>query len=140
MKYAYPQIVLQEVPGEISLAISISGCPLRCSGCHSKETYDANFGNELTVEILDKLINRHISCVLFYGGEWEKEKLIEFLKYIQFEKGIKTCLYTGLNLCEVETEILDNLDYIKTGRYIKTLGGIGEKNTNQRFYILEKGK
>ena len=45
MFYSYPQEVLQEVPGEISLALSISGCPLRCKGCHSTETYKTDFGN-----------------------------------------------------------------------------------------------
>ena len=74
--------VFQEVPGEISLALSISGCPLRCKGCHSTETYKTNFGTELTDTELDRLLekHKHISCVLFYGGEWEISTLTKYLK------------------------------------------------------------
>ena len=137
MYYSYPQIVLQEVPGEISLALSISGCPLRCKGCHSTETYDPNFGTELTEDELNRLLKKykHISCVLFYGGEWELETLTNYLKLIK-NKGLKTCLYTGFELEFFDYEFLKNLNYIKTGPYIKELGGIGSPTTNQKFIIL----
>lgn len=36
MKYSDAQVVFAEVPDEITLAISISGCPNRCPGCHSQ--------------------------------------------------------------------------------------------------------
>ena len=35
MYYYDFQVVLQEVPGEISLCFSISGCDKHCEGCHS---------------------------------------------------------------------------------------------------------
>lgn len=135
MNYSYPQIVLQEVPGEISLALSISGCPLRCKGCHSTETYDEQFGNELTVEEMNKLLKRHkhISCVLFYGGEWEikyLEKLINVVK----NKGLKAALYSGFELDYFSDSFLDIIDFIKVGAYKKELGGLSSKTTNQKFY------
>ena len=34
LRYVHEDIVWQEVPGEVSLAYSIAGCPLRCPGCH----------------------------------------------------------------------------------------------------------
>ena len=137
MNFSYPQIVLTEVPGEISLALSISGCPLRCKGCHSTETYDTNFGEKLTYEKIDKLLNKHVTCVLFYGGEWNPEELIKFLKYINAKK-LKTCLYTGYELDFIPKEILNELDFIKTGSYNASLGGLNNKNTNQKFISLTK--
>lgn len=137
MYYSYPQIVLQEVPGEISLALSISGCPLRCKGCHSTETYDPKFGKELTETELEALLKKykHISCVLFYGGEWEISTLTKYLKKIQ-DIGLKTALYTGYEMSFFSKEFLTNLDYIKVGQYKEDLGGLGSENTNQKFIIL----
>ncbi len=36
LKYVDTAIVFSEIPGEITLAINISGCPNHCQGCHSK--------------------------------------------------------------------------------------------------------
>lgn len=135
--YSYPQIVLQEVPGEISLALSISGCKLACKGCHSTETWNPLYGSPLTSTSLLSLItkHKHISCVLFYGGEWEPLTLTYFLKLI-LAHNLKTCLYTGQELQDIPQSILDNLSFIKTGPYKEHLGGLGSPNTNQRFIIL----
>ena len=139
MNFSYPQIVLSEVPGEISLALSISGCPLRCKGCHSTETYDLKFGEKLNEHKLDKMIVDHISCVLFYGGEWNPSELIHFLKYVKMN-GLKTCLYTGYELEFIHIDILKNLDFIKVGSYDKELGGLGSTTTNQRIISLVDGE
>ena len=137
MFYSYPQEVLQEVPGEISLALSISGCPLRCKGCHSQETYKKDFGKELTEQELDKLLkkHKHISCVLFYGGEWEIDTLTKYLIKIKNMK-LKTALYSGFELSFFSKEFLTNLDYIKVGEYKEKLGGLESENTNQQFIVL----
>lgn len=132
MNFSYPQIVFQEVPDEISLALSISGCPLWCPGCHSSFTWDKDFGEKLTLETLENLLKKHkfITCVLFYGGEWELETLIKYLDFIK-SKNLKTALYTGLNLDEIPKILFNKLDYLKFGRYIKELGGLNSEKTNQ---------
>jgi anaerobic ribonucleoside-triphosphate reductase activating protein len=136
MNFSYPQIVLTEVPGEISLALSISGCPFKCKGCHSKETWNKYFGEKLTIDKLNSIIekNRHISCVLFYGGEWDKEELKKYLKFIK-NKGLKTALYSGMNTMLSDLEPL--LDYYKIGEYIQHLGGLEYKRTNQKLYMKD---
>ena len=48
LKFTIEQIVWQEVPGEVSLAFLFSGCPLRCKGCHSADTWKEGIGTELT--------------------------------------------------------------------------------------------
>ena len=137
LKYSDASVVFQEVPGEISLAISVSGCPLKCKGCHSAHTRNPTLGEVLDKYTIDDLLedNKHITCILFYGGEWAKAELIEMLEYIQLI-GIKTCLYTGREEEEISYEIKDKLDYIKVGPYIEELGGLGSPTTNQKFIKL----
>ena len=72
LRYSSYDIVLQEVPNEISLCFTITGCPLACEGCHSEYTWDGSKGCVLSNELLEKLLDRYedtISCVLFMGGE-----------------------------------------------------------------------
>ena len=141
MRFSYPQIVLQEVPDEISLALSISGCGLQCKGCHSVETWDKSFGEELTTDTMSSLLtdNIHITCVLFYGGEWELDTLKELISKVK-KNGKKVALYTGEELSYFEDAFLYTLDYIKVGKYVDNLGGLGSKNTNQKLYIIKNNE
>ena len=135
--YSHPQQTFQEVPGEIILALSISGCNLRCRGCHSQETFDPNFGTELTTYEIDRLLKkfRHTSCVLFYGGEWDTHCLISIANFIK-SKGLKVCLYSGRNLSFFNEELLNQLDFIKVGAYVEKWGNLTNPKTNQRFYKI----
>ena len=36
LKYVNTDIVFQEIPDEVTLAVNISNCPCRCPGCHSQ--------------------------------------------------------------------------------------------------------
>lgn len=181
LQYTTEQITFQEVPNEISLSFLIAGCPLKCKGCHSADSWrvtseanevnkaikskihpiNSNAKNQLTKEYLENRIKQYqdmISCVLFLGGEWKIKQLIELLQCVKTSNpSLKTCLYTGLELDEIvelieqDTKeinevnrqcnigwkyIFENnlLDYLKTGRWIRELGGLDNNNTNQRFY------
>ncbi len=139
MNFSYPQVVFQEVPHHISLAFSISGCDLGCKGCHSTETWDDTFGEPLTDETFLSWVNKYkgmVSNVLFYGGEWSPKRLAQLLTLAQAQ-GLKTTLYTGRELGDIDAEILSHLSFIKTGRYIKALGGINQPQSNQFFFDLE---
>ena len=137
MYFSYPQVVLQEVPDEISLALSISGCNLNCKGCHSSETFDPKFGEELSLSKLAQMIDhqKYITCVLFYGGEWLIEELEVFIDYVK-SRNLKVCLFTGRNLEYFSVEFLSKLDFIKVGRYKENLGGLKSEQTNQKFIKL----
>ena len=139
--YSEPQVVLQEVPGELSLALSISGCPMRCEGCHSAPTRNPKHGTPLTSLELERLLNenKHISCVLFYGGEWQPKELQDLFEYIKKSYDLKICLYTGRKLEDVPKNLMPLLDFLKVGEYIEKLGGLESPNTNQRFYKLTEG-
>ena len=136
------QITTQDVPDEITLAISLSGCPLHCKGCHSSFTWKPDFGEILTDDKLEHLIvkNKYISCVLFYGGEWKLNRLLEMIAIVK-KHSLKVCLYTGLTMEEVreqKAELLNVLDYIKVGRWMAELGGLNKKTTNQRLYRIDR--
>lgn len=142
LRFSSEQIVWQEVPNEVSLAFLISGCPLGCKGCHSKESWNANNGKILTGEYLSERLTCYqglISCVLFMGGEWEAEKLLPLLQLAK-RQGLKTCLYTGLEQSEIPNCLLKELTYLKTGRWIAELGGLDSLTTNQRFIDLRNNQ
>ena len=77
--------------------------------------------------------------MLFYGGEWQLERLLELIK-IAKEYNLKVCLYTGLELEKVDKKLIDVLDYLKVGPYIEKLGGLNKKTTNQKMYKIDNGK
>ncbi len=139
MRYASVQVVFQEVPDEISLAFSITGCDLQCRGGHSAQTWDASSGTLLDEAAFLQLTTRYrglISCVLFYGGEWEPATLIH-LAALAKDQGLVTCLYTGCELTELSRPIFEAFDYLKTGRWQVDLGGLTAATTNQRFYRVQ---
>lgn len=137
MKYASIDIVFQEVPDEISLCFTITGCPLRCKGCHSSHLRKQSFGEVLSYDHFESLLSEYrnyISSVLFIGGEWHEKELSHFLKS-EKKLGLKTCLYTGQDW--IHTSLLALLDYVKFGPYIQSAGGLEKINTNQRFIEIE---
>lgn len=136
------RLVFQEVPDEISLAILVTGCPVGCAGCHSAASWNELSGTELSSEALDSLLRRHarvLTCVVFLGGEWHEEDLARRLDQIR-ERGLKTCLYTGLEEHEVPASIRARLDFLKVGPYMAERGGLQSPDTNQKFIDLRDGR
>ena len=137
LKYAYYKEVFQEVPGEITLGISISGCTIRCRGCHSRELWEDK-GTPLDVETLCGLLNQHngITCLLLLGGEHDIDALTELFMYAH--KRVKTAWYCGLDrLPEQYQGIKQYLDFLKLGHFDIKLGGLDSPITNQRLYRLD---
>lgn len=129
------QVVFAEIPDEICLAINLSQCPHHCPGCHSQYLRE-DIGEELTEEILGQLISRNkgITCVLFMGGDGDKERLKE-LAYQVSMKGLKTAWYSGQDSVDFH-EAGWCFDYIKVGSYKEELGPLNNPNTNQRLYKI----
>lgn len=137
LKYLYKSVVFQEVPGETSLALAISGCQIRCKGCHSRELWEDK-GIPLTVKELEHLLKEleGVTCLLLMGGEADIEALIELFMYAH--KRIKTAWYCGLDMIPKEKRgILQYLNYVKTGHYDMELGGLDSPTTNQKFFQIE---
>lgn len=141
MRYYDRQVVFQEVPNEISLVYSITGCPLRCKGCHSPFTWGEHTGQELTELDFAEDLKKYdllISCVLFYGGEWHEEQLIRLLSIAKNDFRLKTCLYTGQDF--VSERITEQLTFLKTGCWVEQLGGLQSPTTNQVLMNVDSGE
>lgn len=139
MKIFNYDVVFREIPDEISLALQISNCKLRCHGCHSQFLWE-DVGDELTEEFLQNLMNKYkgmVSTILFMGGEFSQKELIPFVEQAKRE-GFKTAWYAGLP--EVDNdELLSKLDYYKIGPWDERYGPLNKKTTNQRLYKNENG-
>lgn len=137
--YADTSIVFSEVPDEITLAINIAGCPIRCPDCHSKYLWK-NKGILFTTDELEKLIrkNEGITCIALMGGDSNHqyiEYLFEWIK--RTYKNLLTAWYSGKSsFDEIPKTIIEWLDYLKLGPYIKEYGDLKSKTTNQRFYKI----
>lgn len=139
-RFCSENVVFQEVPGEISLAYTMTGCPVGCKGCHSVDSWPVGSGIVLTRDHLRKQLSRYqglVTCLLFMGGEWRPEALIKSLQLAQ-SMNLKTCLYTGQET--ISLTIRQYLSYLKTGPWIAAKGGLDSPDTNQRFYDLTQEK
>lgn len=140
LKYLNYTVTCQEVPDEISLVINISGCNHHCDGCHSQYLWKYE-GNYISDD-LDKLIEQYdglISCVCFMGGDQNIAELGELLSKVKLHK-LHTCVYSGLDDKSQFDSIIQNIDYLKIGKYIPELGGLDSKKTNQKMYNVRTGK
>lgn len=135
------QVVLREVPDEISLTINFTNCPHRCPGCHSPYLRE-DIGEFLTKKKLDELIDKNegISCVCFFGGDNNHEELWGYFLRVS-ERGLKVAWYSGDD--SVDIALAHMVDYYKVGPYIEALGPLDKETTNQRLFkvhTLEDGR
>lgn len=142
LRFVSYDVVFQEVPNEVTLAINISGCPNKCVGCHSPHLQE-DIGDELDCVALTGLLSRYhglITCVCFMGGDSDTEAvdvLAAFVRKITLGQ-IKTAWYSGRNQFPVNVS-LNHFNYIKLGSFIEKLGGLDSICTNQRFFKIDKG-
>lgn len=138
MKFASYDIVFQEVPDEVSLALNITGCPLHCKGCHSPHLWE-DIGEVLDEQAIDSLIATYsgdITCVALMGGDADPKTVERLLRFVKL-RGLKTAWYSGRQALPDGFEVR-LLDYLKLGPYVEVLGGLKSKTTNQRLYRIEK--
>ena len=140
MKFVETMVVFREVPDEVTLAINISNCPVKCPGCHSSYLAQ-DIGEELDKESLAVLVNNNpgITCVSFMGGDADPAKVGELAVEVKkLNPALKTCWYSGRDLEHAKVN-LEVLDFVKVGPYIDEFGPLDSPNTNQRFYKIEHG-
>lgn len=135
LHYLSTDIVFQEFPDEMTLAINISGCPCRCPGCHSTFLW-ADKGADLTNDSLSSLIDEageSVTCIGLMGGDGDPKAINELAKMIrQRYPQLKIGWYTGrTSISPLVTT--SHFDYIKVGPYLRHLGGLDSPRTNQRM-------
>ena len=138
MKFASYDIVFQEVPDEVSLALNITGCPLHCKGCHSPHLWE-DIGEVLDEQAIGSLIATYsgdITCVALMGGDADPKTVERLVRFVKL-RGLKTAWYSGRQTLPDGFEVR-LLDYLKLGPYVEASGGLKSKTTNQRLYRIEK--
>lgn len=142
LKFLNCDVVFQEIPGEVSLAINITGCPCRCPGCHSQYLW-GDIGEPLTEEVLDSMIEKqhqNITCVALMGGDAIPAEIDRLMNHLRkTHPKLHTAWYSGRTTLSPLAD-LSNFDYIKLGPYLKHLGPLRNRNTNQRLYRVSHGK
>lgn len=137
MKFVNYDIVFQEIPNEITLAINISNCPNCCPDCHSKYLVE-DIGEVLTEDILESIIDKYrvgITCIAFMGGDASPDEVGQFAQWIKEKFSLKVAWYSGKERIYEKTRF-PYFDYIKIGPFRKECGALKEKTTNQRFYKI----
>lgn len=138
LKCADYDIVFREIPGEVSLALAISGCPNRCPGCHSPHLWE-DCGYDMDDAFLESVLEKYgrsVTCVCFMGGDADPERVAGMASYVRSRiPGIKTAWYSG------RRNLPDNIDagafdYIKIGPYVEACGGLDKRSTNQRLFRI----
>lgn len=134
MTLAGIDVVLQEVPGEVSLAVALAGCPNNCKDCHSPWLQARNIevdGGVVDPAIVGSALDKYqglVTCLLLLGGEWDARMASALLDEALARK-LHTAMYAGTDV--VPFEIRLRLTYLKTGRWNPALGGLGTMGTNQ---------
>ena len=136
LKYVNSDIVFQEIPDEVTLAINISNCPCHCPGCHSHYLWE-DIGLALNPEAIDNFVQKfgsNLTCIAFMGGDGDPKGVNLLAQYVHEEyPQFKVAWYSGRTV--ISPLITKNdFDYIKIGPYIKHLGPLKKPTTNQRLY------
>lgn len=141
LKYADRDVVFQEIPDEVTLALNLSCCPNRCPGCHSPQLWE-DIGEPLDETTLRNLLRRYeglITCVCFMGGDNDPSEVARLARFVRTASGgtMHTGWYSG---CAEPPAGFDlaALDYLKTGAWIESLGGLRSPATNQRLYRIRE--
>ena len=136
LKYVNSDVVFQEIPDEVTLAINISTCPCRCPGCHSRYLWE-DVGLPLNTEAIDDFVEEYgddITCLAFMGGDSDPKGVNILAQYIHEEyPQFKVAWYSGKTVISAAVNRAD-FDYIKIGPFIRHLGPLKSPTTNQRLY------
>lgn len=137
LKFVDYDIVFQEIPDEITLAINISNCPNRCIGCHSPFLWD-DVGAVLDSESLKLLLDKYGSaatCLCFMGGDGDVETLFSLAAWLRENSTIKIGWYSGKDKLP-DNFNADLFDYVKIGPYVEEFGNLKSPKTNQRLFKI----
>ena len=131
----------QDIPGEKTLSILISGCDKKCINCLFP-AQKRDIGTILNQKLDELLSNYHglITCVCFMGGD-DPDTMDDIAKCLARirELGLKTAIFSGYS--EPKDKLLPLLDYLKTSRCNFEGGPIKSKTTKQKLYkVLPNGE
>lgn len=126
--------------------IWVQGCSLRCPGCWNRQMWDSTPKVLYSIEELLEQINNtsDIEGLTILGGEpfEQYEEVLDLCFGVQ-HLGLSIMLFTGYEMEELkdrsQTEILEIVDILITGRYDKNLRTTQHQwigSTNQTIHFL----
>ncbi len=138
VKYTDYDVVFQEIPDEVTLAVNLSCCPNRCAGCHSPQL-QGDIGEPLTERLLGDLLARYggsISCLCFMGGDGDPQEVERLARWVATNGG-GVCVgwYSGRDALPRGVDERA-FRYIKLGGYRAECGSLRSRTTNQRLYKI----
>lgn len=138
VRYYNFDVVFAEIPGEVTLAINLTGCPNRCPGCHSPHL-QRDTGRVLDESELDALLDRYarsVTCVCLMGGDAAPQQIALLAAHVRRSRpGLRTGWYSG-RAALPEGFDTRAFDYIKLGPWIEQAGPLSSPSTNQRLYRM----
>ena len=135
----------------VRVVLWTSGCSHHCPGCQNPETWDYNYGHEMTTEekndLLKYLTHDYVSGVTFSGGDPlfinNRDGVLELCKEIKnLIPNTNIWIYTGFTIETIEKifpEILEYVDVLVDGPFVQALADVQYHwagSTNQRVIKL----
>lgn len=111
------------------LSVWVSGCPIKCKGCHNTDLWDENLGAEYSVNVAKKIVellkDPNIKGLSILGGEplapYNVEGVKDLCSYVKSEVPDKSIwLWTGYGIYKAIDYGMDKLaDVVIYGEYIE---------------------
>ena len=139
LKFYNYDIVFQEIPDEVTLAVNLTGCPVHCPGCHSPHLWE-DIGERLDEAALKAMYADYageITCICLMGGDGDTAEVARLCAFIKEAMHLRSAWWSGRDFLP-SADHLGPFDYIKTGPYIASLGGLKSRTTNQRLYRVKE--
>lgn len=137
LKYVNHDIVFQEFPDEVTLAINLSRCPCACEGCHSTYLWGDN-GEELTEERILALAQHYghtITCLALMGGDNDPASVLQLLSLVRKAcPHLHTGWYSGREHLPTVFSQYPPPTYVKLGPWRASCGPLSSPTTNQRLF------
>lgn len=129
-------------------SLYLSGCHLKCKGCHNSAWWDIKSGEAMTLNKVFKKLNKDDFNISILGGEpiLQYPALLKLCKKIKAETNKTIWLWTGYELPYLEIfygDILKYIDMVVDGPFIQDLKSPNLKwrgSTNQNIYEIIHSK
>ena len=139
LRYYNYDIVFQEIPNEVTLAVNITNCPNRCKGCHSPHL-QKDIGEELNEERITSFMDKYasaITCLCFMGGDAEPQQVSVLANFVHVHyPEIKVAWYSGCAKLPARFDTR-SFQYIKLGGYDENLGSLRSETSNQHLFQIQ---
>lgn len=131
-------------------SIFLQGCPHRCEGCFSEDTWDEKEGKKLTPELIDELIEAtnhpEIDGITILGGEplapYNLDVTKQIAKRVKEELKKTVWVYTGYvfeKFNDKQRDAMDYVDVLVDGKFVQNLltpPGEFKGSANQRVIYM----